>query len=106
MMQEFQKRRRGARSSPRSLAFSRILFDVPACANGRNHLRQGGSFWSKDEVVCFLVGIGEATADEQRVPSIVLPLVQDGNRRPVEEPGAFGSLTHREALPILGVKQE
>ena len=33
--------------------------------------------------------------------SIILPLVQHGNDGPVEEPGAFGSLTHREALPIL-----
>src|SRR5258708_14100206 len=91
---------------PQVFGVFKILFDVPACANGRNHLWQGRSFWSKDEVVCFLVGIGEATADEHPMASIVLPLVQDGNIRPDEEPGAFASLTHGEALPILGVKQE
>src|SRR5512138_840907 len=88
------------------LSIFKIFFDVPACANSRNHLRQGRCFWSNDEVVRFLVGISEATADEQRVPSIVLPLVQDGHHCLVEEPWPFGSLTHREALPILLVKQE
>jgi hypothetical protein len=37
---------------------------------------------------------------------IIFPAMQNGDTSPVEEPGAFGPLTHREALPILGVKQE
>jgi hypothetical protein len=84
-----------------SLAFSRILFDMPTCANGPHHLWQGGSRWGEHEIVALLLRISETAADEQKVASIILPLMQHGNDGPVEEPGPFGSLTHREALPIL-----
>ena len=38
--------------------------------------------------------------------AIVVPLVQDGDGSPVKEARAFGPLTHRETLPILGVKNQ
>ena len=40
------------------------------------------------------------------MPSIIFPVMQYGDACPIKEPGAFGPLTHREALPILGMKQE
>ena len=37
---------------------------------------------------------------------IIFPPMQNGNGCPSEEPGAAAILTHREALPILSLKQE
>src|SRR5258706_13287689 len=87
---------------PQVFGVFKILFDVPACANGRNHLRQGRSFWSKDEVVDFLVRIGEATTNEHPMASIIFPAMQHGHSHPVKEPKTFGPYTHRETLPIVG----
>ena len=84
----------------------KILFNVPACANGLDHLGQGGSLRGKNEVVRFLVGVGEAATNEHPMAPIIFPPMQHGYTSPVEESGAFASLTHREALPILGLKQE
>src|SRR5258708_4262263 len=84
----------------------KILFDMPARANGLDHLWQGGSLRGKNEVVRFLVGISQAATNEQPMAPIIFPSMQHGHIRPVEEPGAFASLTHREALPIVGSKQE
>ena len=84
----------------------KMLFDMPACATGRNHLWQRGPFRGKDEVVGFLVGISQAAPNEQPMTLIIFPSMQQRYASPVEEPGAFASLTHREALPILGSKQE
>src|SRR5205807_7562119 len=81
-------------------AVFKILLNMPSGANGLDHLWQGGSFRGKDEVVRFLVGISEATANEQPMSSIILPLVQHRNDCPVEEPGAFGAFAHRKPLPI------
>src|SRR5450755_322369 len=68
-------------------AIFKILFDMPACANGRNHLWQRGPLWPKDEVVRFLVGISQAATNEQPMTLIIFPSMQNGNVRPVEEPG-------------------
>src|SRR6266566_103948 len=51
----------------------KILFNVPACANGRNHLWQGGPLRGKNEGVRFLVGIGEATTNEHPMAPIIFP---------------------------------
>jgi site-specific DNA recombinase len=98
-------------TSPRSehLRFCHLrldYFDVPACATGRNHLWQSGPCRGKDEGVRFLVGISQAATNEQPMAPIIFPPMQHGNGRPVEEPGAFASLIHRETLPIVGLKQE
>src|SRR6266566_5027893 len=69
---------------PQVFGVFKILFDVPACTNGRNHLRQGRSFWSKDEVVRFLVGISEATTNEHPMASIIFPSMQHGHTSPVK----------------------
>ena len=61
---------------------------------------------AKTRVVRFLVGISQAATNEQPMAPIIFPAMQNGNVRPVEEPGALASLTHREALPIVGSKQE
>src|SRR5512135_244637 len=84
----------------------KILFNVPAGANGRHHLWQGGCLWGKNEVVRFLVGIGEAAADEHPMASIIFPPMQHGYSRPVKQSGTLGAFTHREALPIKGSKPE
>ncbi len=89
-----------------SFAIFKMLFAMPACANSRNHLWQSGPFGGQDEVVRFLVGISQAATNEQPMAPIIFPPMQHGNVRPVEEPGAFASFTHREALPSVGSKQE
>src|SRR5205823_6220759 len=81
-------------------------FDMPACPESGYHLRQGGSRRSRDEGVGLLLRIGETATHEQPMASILFPLMQDGDACPVKEPGAFGPLTHREALPILVIKQK
>jgi site-specific DNA recombinase len=48
-------------------------FDVPACANGLDHVWRRGSLWGKDEVVGFLSRVGEAATHEEEVASIILP---------------------------------
>ncbi len=75
-------------------AIFKILFDMPACATGRNHLWQSGPLRGKDEVVRFLVGISQAATNEQPMAPIIFPPMQHGNVRPVEEPGAFGAFAH------------
>jgi len=60
----------------------------------------------KNEVVGFLVGISEIATNEHPMLPIIFPAMQHRYASPVKEPGAFASLTHREALPILGLKQE
>lgn len=84
----------------------KVLLDMPTLANGLDHLLQGGSLGGKDEGVGFFVRTAHTATHEQPMSCIIFPLLQDGNNRPVKKPGAFGALTHREALPILGVKQE
>jgi hypothetical protein len=79
----------------------KILFNVPACATGRNHLWQGGSLRGKNEGVRFLVGIGQAATNEQRVPPIIFPPMQYGYTSPVKKSGTLGAFPHREALPIV-----
>src|SRR5713226_6548571 len=84
----------------------KVFLNMPAGADGLDHLWQRGARWGKDEVVGLLSWIGEAAAHEQPVASISFPLVQDGDARPVKEPGAFGPLTHRETLPLLVMQHE
>src|SRR5512135_247450 len=84
-----------------SLAFSRILFNMPPGSTGLHHLLQGGSRCSKHQVLALLMGIRDAPADEEEVSSILLPAMEDGHHRPVKEPGTFRALTHRQAQPIL-----
>jgi hypothetical protein len=80
----------------------KVFLDVKACADDLHHLLQRGTRWPKNEVIRFLEGIGEATTNEQAVPSIIAPFGAVSGRTPEAcEPGAFGPLTHREALPIL-----
>src|SRR5436190_646428 len=50
-----------------------VFFNMPAGADGRNHLGQGGALWPKDEVVGLLERIAEAPTNEQPVPSIFFP---------------------------------
>jgi hypothetical protein len=52
------------------------------------------------------VRISQTATNEHPMLPIIFPSMQDGNARPVEESGAFASLAHREALPILRLKQE
>jgi len=84
----------------------KILFNVPACANRLHHLWQGGSLRGKNEVVRFLVGIGEAATNEHPMAPIIFPSMQHGDASPVKKSGTLGSFTHREALPIVGSKPE
>ncbi len=79
---------------------------MPACPTGLDHLWQRGGRWPKDEGIRDLAPIGEIAAQKQPMASIRFPLVQHGHTRPVKEPGAFGALAHREALPILLMQQE
>ncbi len=81
-------------------------FNMPACANGLDHLWQDGSFRGKNEVVGFLGRIGEAATNEHPMAPIIFPSMQHGDASPVKKAGALGPFTHREALPILGMKQE
>ena len=81
-------------------------FDVPAGADGRHHLGQRGARWGKDEVVGDLCWAVKTTTQEEPMPSILLPAMQDGHGRPVKEPGPFGALTHREALPVGLLQQQ
>ncbi len=39
-------------------------FDMPACANGLNHLLQRGPWWGKDEVIGFLSRVGETATHD------------------------------------------
>ena len=43
--------------------------------------------------------------DFQQLP-VIFPLVEHGQACPIKEPETFGPVTHREALPILILKQE
>jgi hypothetical protein len=84
----------------------KIFLTMPAGANGLHHLVERGSRRGKDEVIALLLRVGDGTTDEQEVVSIIFPLVQDRDGCPVKEPGAFGPLTHRKALPVLLMQHE
>src|SRR6266516_1161438 len=84
----------------------KILFDPPTRADRFDHLVQRGSRRSKDEVVGFFVRIVHTATNEQPVVPIVFPSVQNRHSSPIEETRPFGSLAHREALPIPGVAQQ
>src|SRR6266487_4766342 len=84
----------------------KVFLNMPAGADGLHHLAERGSRWGKDEVVGLLSRIGEAPTNEQPVASIRFPAMQDRDDCPVKEPGTFGSLTHREALPLLLMQHE
>ena len=76
----------------------------PACSDSQNHRVQGGPRRCEDQVIGLFARVVEATANHQPVASIhgaVKDLRQDG---PIKEPLAFGSLTHRESLPVLRVQ--
>src|SRR5260370_42673859 len=83
-----------------------IIFNAPTRPNRLHHLLQRGSRRSKDEVISLLRCVIDTPTHEQPVFSVVFPPMQDGDACPIEEPWAFGPITHRESLPIVVIKQE
>src|SRR6266478_5596174 len=84
----------------------KTFFNFPSRSDRLDHLGKRGAHWGKDEVIGFLLLIVKAATDEQKVLPILFPPVQHGHDCPIELPWPFGSVTHRESLPILGVKRE
>ncbi len=89
-----------------SLPVRKTFFNFPSRSDRFDHLGKRGTHWDKDEVIGFHARIVKATADQQEVLSIIFPLMQHGHHRPIKEPRPFGALTHRDPLPILGLKRE
>src|SRR5207245_1594198 len=54
----------------------------------------------ENKVVALLLRISDSAANEQEVPTIILETMEHGDGCPVEETRTFGSLAHREALPV------
>ena len=81
-----------------------VDLDRPACSDSQNHRLQGGPRRCEDQIIGLFKRRVEATANHEPVASIhcaVKNLRQDG---PIKEPLAFGALTHRESLPVLGAQ--
>src|SRR5439155_16257279 len=84
----------------------KIFLDVPPRPEGLHHLMQRGGRWPEDEVVREVLRIAQTPTQQEPVPSILLPLMQDRHARPVKQPGTFGPFAHREALPLVLLEQE
>jgi len=59
----------------------------------------------KTRVIGLVRWIGEIAANAQPMVCIILTVVQHGQTGPVKPARPFGSFTHGELVPILGVKQ-
>src|SRR2546426_4325113 len=84
----------------------KIFFKMPPGSNSLQRLVKGSSLGRKDNIVPLLLRIGSTAAHEHPVAPIILPPVQDGHPNPIEAARALGPLAHREALPILVMKQQ
>jgi len=82
------------------------FFNAPSRSDRLDHLGKRGAHWGKDEVVGFFARIVETTANQQEVSSIILPPMEHGHQRPIEPSWSLGAVTHRDPLPIIGVKRE
>ncbi len=76
----------------------------PACSDSQNHRVQGGPRRCEDQVIGLFVRVVEATADHQPVASIRRAALDLRHSGPIKEPFPFGSLAHREPLPVLGAQ--
>jgi site-specific DNA recombinase len=81
-------------------------FNFPPLPYRLDHLGKRGALRGKHEVICFLLRIVKTATDEQKVSSIVLPLMQDRHDRPIKQSRSFGAFAHTEPLPIVGVKHK
>ena len=91
---------------PQVFAIFKILFNPPAPSQSRDLGEQRGGGRSKDQIIGQFRGGADGAADQQRVPAIIGSPVQQRHTRPVKEPGSFGALTHRQAVPAGVCEQQ
>src|SRR5258708_1094342 len=79
------KQRTRVSVQPHAFGVLEFLFNTPSGSNGLDHLWQGGSFWGKNKVICFLMRISEAPPNEYPMVPIIFPLMQQEYASPVKK---------------------